>query len=778
MCGGNKGQSQTSQASTYQPNPVAMGYITDALGRAQQTANLGFNVPQAPVAGFSGLQNQGFNAVQGAQGIANPYYQQASNLYQQAATPDVSQFFNPYAGAVTDQLKNIFGQQQAQTTGQLTQAAGGVGADRIAVGQANLANQQGLAAGQTLAGIYGQSLQAAQQQQQLLQGLGTNTAQLGTTAQNTALQGANSLLGAGNIQQQQSQAELNAPYQYQLAQSQFPYQQAQWYGNLVGALAPGLGGTTTGQGTATPAQPSVWSQVLGAGVAGAGALGQSGAFGSNGWLTGNNSYGGLSAGNAFNNSNMNSAYYGPLNSRGGVVKASGGAVDDEPIDITHDKLVPDSQVTPIKPVVPQLQQQSGGGGGGGGGLGDIIGAAAKIIPFFLSTGGAVNPFARGGEVSDEERQLGMDYLRQAFTDPTRQQGMSQLRDAMQNKYGVNPNDPIHEPDEASVQAWRNGTPLPSPVDDTTASASAAPVLASGASMPSGTAAAGAGDAAAQPAAAAPASREPGFIDSPWAALTAAGLGILGGTSPFAGVNIGQGGMKGLQMLQQQRENAQKDETTAQAAKRLELEAQHYNDQYTRMTPYQQQSLDLQRQKAEAAATKEKPLPSSLQKDLGEKATTSNQLRALETGFKPDYAGSGSATVGDIKNWAARQFNVGNTDAADWWQQYQAFQNKVRHELFGSALTATEAAQWERQSINPGMAPDRIKSNLARQREIVDNALRRRADSLKKQGYSAEGIDAEIGPMEKAQSFTGRTATNPKTGAKVRETTDGQWVPVQ
>ena len=42
MCGGSKGQSQQSQTSTYQPNPVAMGYITDALGRAQNVANTGF----------------------------------------------------------------------------------------------------------------------------------------------------------------------------------------------------------------------------------------------------------------------------------------------------------------------------------------------------------------------------------------------------------------------------------------------------------------------------------------------------------------------------------------------------------------------------------------------------------------------------------------------------------------------------------------------------------------------------------------------------------------
>jgi hypothetical protein len=94
--------------------------------------------------------------------------------------------------------------------------------------------------------------------------------------------------------------------------------------------------------------------------------------------------------------------------------------------------------------------------------------------------------------------------------------------------------------------------------------------------------------------AAPPKREPGFIDSPWAALMAAGLGMMGGTSPYAGVNIGQGAMQGVKTLQAQRENAQKDETIDQASRRLSQEAQFHNDQYTRMTPYQKGTLEQQK----------------------------------------------------------------------------------------------------------------------------------------------------------------------------------------
>lgn len=613
MCGGSKGQSTSSQTQTYTPNAVAQGYITDALGRAQQTANTGFNLPQAPVAGLSADQQAAFQSVRNAQGMAQPYINQAQNYFQQSTTPNVSQFFNPYADAVTNQMKNIFGQQQAQTTGQLTQAAGGVGADRIAVGQANLANQQGLAAGQTLSQLYAPSLQAAQQQQSLLQGAGYGTASLGAQAQNLALQGANAQLGTGGLQQQQQQAELNAPYQYQVAKAQFPYQQAQWYGSLVGALAPGLGGTTSGQSTSQAAQPSVWSQILGAGLTGAGALGQSGAFGSEGWLTGSSpAYGGgnFFSGDAYGGSSTN-PLPGLSASDYGAGYAPGGSVSDNPIDITAHPFIQAPEVKPIQQHIPQLQQQSGGqgGGGGGGGLGDIIGTAAKILPMFLSRGGAVDMkkfdgydpytffqsrfpegYADGGTPSDEERKLGIDLLRQKMFDA-----------------GYEPENVIRAPSPEATDAWRSGVDKDRSLGQTAQGSGDAPlppeITGPAAAAPSSTAMAFAPQAnpyAPAPSAAPNAQPETapspdvapapgrthdrsGFIDSPWAALTAAGLGIMGGTSPFAGVNIGQGGMQGLKMLEQQREAARKDETVEQAARRLEMEAKQHEDRYSRET---------------------------------------------------------------------------------------------------------------------------------------------------------------------------------------------------
>jgi len=622
MCGGNKGQSQQSQTQSYSPDPRAAGYITNALDRASATANLGFNVPVAPVAGFSNDQQSAFNTVRNAQGMAQPYFNQAADLYNQGATgSNISNFFNPYASAVTNNLKDIFGSQMSQTTGQLTQAAGGVGADRIAVGQSELAKQQGLAAGQTLASLYQPALQASQS-------AAFNGAQglmgVGQGAQNAQLQGANAQMGTGGLQQQLAQAQMNAPYQWQVAQAAFPYQQSQFLSGAVGALAPGLGGTTAGQSTSTPPQPSIWSQLLGGAGAIAGGLGASGAFGSNGWMTGSNqtpigaTYGGYGSGsNGFG-------------SMGGIqypAYAEGGNVSDDPIDISANPFIPQTQLTPIKPNIPQLQQapQGGSGGGGkGGGLGDV----AKLAMMFINRGGRI-PYAAGGSVSpfdvgqgfafggsptDDERELGYDLLRRGM-------GVT----APESIPGGEPapgQEPIRMPPPEAVQAWRDGVdqdrsrgvtnPAPDGLPTETALAYDAttgkppttsalpPEVLTGRSRQDAPQQQGNPYFAAVPQA--PESAKT-LADNPWMALMSAGLGIMGGTSPFAGVNIGQGGQQGLKMLQQQKENSQKDTTIAQAARRLEQEAKFHEDQYSRMTMGQKESqrqADLPYEKMTAA----------------------------------------------------------------------------------------------------------------------------------------------------------------------------------
>ncbi len=402
FCGAKAQTIQTNQSQTYTPSPEGGAAISGALGMAGNVAQTPFQTPQAPVAGFTNDQMQAFEQMRAAQGYAQPYFNQAQQYFSGDRT---NQFLNPYVQNVSAGLSDIFGKQMRDTTGSLTQAAGGVGADRIAVGQANLAKQQGLAAGQTFANLYAPSLQAAQT-------AGFGMGQLGSAAQNAYLQGTQGLMGTGGLQQQLGQAQLNAPYQQELARIAWPYQNAQFYGSMVGALAPGLGGTTQGTGATTYPGANPWGSIIGAATTGLGALGGLGGGGGGGSFgVGSSPFWSGSPGGFFSNIPGSPGYYGgsPATNPALQPYAEGGAVDDtferahnglsdDPINIApQGSIVPNAPLTPIKPNVPQLNlnppPQQGGGGSGGGGMGQIIGTAMKVLPFLLNTGGRVNPYA-------------------------------------------------------------------------------------------------------------------------------------------------------------------------------------------------------------------------------------------------------------------------------------------------------------------------------------------------------------------------------------------------
>ena len=135
-------QSTTQTTQSYTPNPYIGNAGKQAITGAQNAANSPFSMPVAPTAGFNPFQQQAFNSVQGMQGMAQPYINAGAGYLGQSAAPvsqqDVANYYNPMASNVFGQMQNIFGQQQRNTTGQLTQAAGGVGADRIAVGQSEM----------------------------------------------------------------------------------------------------------------------------------------------------------------------------------------------------------------------------------------------------------------------------------------------------------------------------------------------------------------------------------------------------------------------------------------------------------------------------------------------------------------------------------------------------------------------------------------------------------------------------------------------------------------
>lgn len=207
------------------------------------------------------------------QGAANPLTQQQIQTYM-----------NPYTQNVVDATQAQFNNQNAQASQKMTGnsiAQGSLGGNRTAVGQAELAGQQNMAQAPVIAGLYNQGYQgalqtAAQQFQQNPMAAANQLGSLGVAGQNAGLQGAAAQFGVG----QQQQATQQAQDAYNIGQFQqqqaFPYQQTQWLAGLGTGVGSQMGGTSNGQTTAlAPDQTAQWA---GLGMAGAGMLGQLGAF--------------------------------------------------------------------------------------------------------------------------------------------------------------------------------------------------------------------------------------------------------------------------------------------------------------------------------------------------------------------------------------------------------------------------------------------------------------------------------------------------------------------
>lgn len=236
----------TTTNQTVKPPSGVLSQYQDLLSRAS-------GVSQDPL--VSPL-NQTQNAAIGSfNQIPNQYLPQALNYAQQGASsisPDqIANYSNPYqqqvVNATMGNINETNAEQQTQLKGNAL-AQGALGGDRLGVAQGELARQQGLANNQTLAGLnasnYQQAVAAAQADRAAAaQGAG-NLAGL----QTSALQAATGQLGAGTVQQNQANAQL-----------QQPYQQATWLSSLLGGLGPLEGQTTS---NATPG-PSLGQSLLG-----------------------------------------------------------------------------------------------------------------------------------------------------------------------------------------------------------------------------------------------------------------------------------------------------------------------------------------------------------------------------------------------------------------------------------------------------------------------------------------------------------------------------------
>lgn len=276
-------QTAQSLAGAYQPQ----------LGQAQQVVSGALGAYSGLTGGVDpSLQN----ALGGITGAGSSLYDQAAGLYTSGAQFDPSQlnqYLNPYLGGVVDEIGRL-GQERLEQqmlpalTAQFS-SLGQFGSARQAALMADAAkqsqrevlgiqstalntaynqamqdylnwSQQQNAAAQGLAGLGGQqaqqqiaagqlgqnayqaaqnlALQQAQAQAGTALDVGSSIGNLAQAGQQMGLADIGMLTAAGQMGQQQQQAQLDAQYKNQLAQQQYPWQQLGNYAQLFGAGTP------------------------------------------------------------------------------------------------------------------------------------------------------------------------------------------------------------------------------------------------------------------------------------------------------------------------------------------------------------------------------------------------------------------------------------------------------------------------------------------------------------------------------------------------------------
>lgn len=802
---GSKGSQTVSQQQTYSPNPAIAGAGSQALTAAQNAASQPFQTPAAPVAQFSPDQLRAFQQVRDTQGVAQPYINAGVNYANQSAAPitgsEVANYLNPFAGNVLANLNETFGQQRRNTTGQLTQAAGGVGADRIAVGQSELARQQGLAAGQTLAGLYTPALAAAQQDKQRQANAAYAMGNFGQEALGTNLQGTGALLNTGNQQQAQTQAELNSPYQNTLARLAYPFQTAQYLAGITGSLAPAFGGTTSAQQTYPG--PSLLGSIVGAAQTGIGLYngfgGGSGGGMGKGANTGSGSYSMSPGQTGWSNFGTGGTSYPTF--------ASGGGIDENSVVPDIELKTPEMHYPVLQPMPASGGQGGQGGGGGGNDTMKAIEIGAKLLPMiFAAQGGAVEAdVGDGAGLPIEGYALGGPLMGTPFNDrypsPQEYLGSRDTPTPFTDRYpdqseslgslpNLSPMDRVNQGFGAADEAVAEGVMDPQGANQGTQIASAAPgpfvgpmqapqgqedATGTGAPLPMARPQIAQADTGAAtdapppyagltppPYAEARDQMDAGqkFTRSPWAALVRAGLATIAaqnsrdsrGLPAYPLAAIAKGGLEGMKALDEQREEIRKEQTINQQAKQLAQQAQFHQDQYSKLTKAQETELALKQKQLEMenwVAIPGSLPPTMFNKKTGETKTVGevqSEVSNKTDNPQPEaplaqttVSPNGGRVITEPVNKMVETGNVadGARTNPDVLRQYPNAQLRGR----GMAEAATEARGMEKQV----QAADQNKTRAIEMRHSLDtitNFIREHPDDKVVSTLATPGITGE------------------------------------
>ena len=262
--GGGRSRTPSTPSTTTQIVREAPGIEErklELMDIARQVAQKPISLPSIQVAPLSQLEQQatrlagqtGVGAGTTAQGIAQ--------LQAAAAAPNIQQFFNPFDQFVTGEILRQGQQMQNQLAGQAVRS-GAFGGGREGVQQAELQNRILSNIGRARQQGFGTALQAAQNQQRTQAAVGQQLLGAGQLQQQMGQQDINQLMAAGGVQRQLAQQVLDAQRQSTLQQQFEPFQRAEFLANLYAAGPKTQSGVTMGTAPTT----SPLAQAVGTGI--------------------------------------------------------------------------------------------------------------------------------------------------------------------------------------------------------------------------------------------------------------------------------------------------------------------------------------------------------------------------------------------------------------------------------------------------------------------------------------------------------------------------------
>ena len=312
--------STTTTIQQILPDPEKQAYYLGILDQAQALTSQPptGGLPDIKAAGLSDLQTTAMDLAKGGIGSYMPYIQaggqtmasaipayqggldligQGQAMYGMGTGAPTQQmiegYMNPYQDAIQAEIDRTYDQQVAQARSRSAGQAGGpsaFGGSRAAVMETEIDRNRASALAKSQADNFLQAQKAAQNEltRSLMaaQGLGKLGATQGALAQGIGglgaqqaglgglqakLQGAEigQLAGLGGIQQKTDQAGLEADYQTQMANIYEPYKRLGFYSDIL----QGVPSSQTTINMQSMPNPSIFNQLLGGGIAGAGIYG-------------------------------------------------------------------------------------------------------------------------------------------------------------------------------------------------------------------------------------------------------------------------------------------------------------------------------------------------------------------------------------------------------------------------------------------------------------------------------------------------------------------------